>query len=74
MKLKHTQAKKARRGPNITAGYPYGLSVFERRIRNLIGADWKQFSANHPQLDHAVEGYKSRMNTQRAVGRARSSL
>ena len=62
MKLKHSQARKARRGPNITAGYPYGLSVFERRIRNIIGADWKQFSAKHPRLDGAVNGYKSRMH------------
>ena len=74
MKLKHTQAKKARRGPNITAGYPYGLSVFERRIRDIIGADWKGFSASHPDLDHGVDGYKAIMNAKRAVGQARSSI
>ena len=55
MKLKHTQAKKARRGPNITAGYPYGLSIFERRIRNIMGADWKQYSAKHPDLDRQFQ-------------------
>ena len=67
MKLKHTQAKKARRGPNITAGYPYGLSVFERRIRDIIGADWKRFSADHPDLDHAVDGYKAIMNARSSI-------
>lgn len=67
MKLKHTQAKKARRGPNITAYYPYGLSVFERRIRDIIGADWKRFSAAHPDLDHAVDGYKAIMNARRSI-------
>lgn len=67
MKQKHTQARKARRGPNITAGYPYSLSVFERRIRDIVGADWKQFSAKHPRLDRAVDGYKSRMHGKQIV-------
>lgn len=61
MKLKHTQAKKANRGPNITAGYPYSLSIFERRIRDIVGPDAREFSAKHPILDRAVSGFKSRM-------------
>ena len=60
MKLKHTQSKKANRGPNITAGYPYRLPIFQRRINNILAPDSREYSAKHPGLDDKVAGYKSR--------------
>ena len=65
MKLKHTQAKKARRGPNITSTYPYGVPVFWRRVQGIIGADHRSFSKNHKGLDMAVEGMKTRIEQNR---------
>lgn len=47
--------------PNITAGYPYYMSVFWRRTRDIVGPDAREFSAKHPNLDGAVDGFKSRM-------------
>ena len=66
MKLKHTQAKKARR-LNYWPAYQkwfYGLSVFMRRVQGYYGADAIGDSARHKDLDHAVEGYKSRLALQ----------
>ena len=68
MKQKHTQARKANRGPSITSSWPYGLSVFQRRIRDILGADHKEFSEKHKRLDGAVEGYKAILNAKRGVG------
>jgi len=56
MKLKHTQAKKARR-LNYWPAYQkwfYGLSVFMRRVQGYYGADAIGYSARHKDLDHAV--------------------
>lgn len=62
MKLKHTQARKARRLNNWSAYQHRGLfatPVFERRVLDFFGADHRSFSAKHKRLDAAVEGYKS---------------
>lgn len=37
------------------------MSVFARRIRNIYGADCREYSSRHPDLDLAVEGYKQRL-------------
>lgn len=66
MKLKHTQAKKARR-LNYWPAYQnfiFGMSVFMRRVQGYYGADAIGYSAKHPELDNAVEGYKSRLALQ----------
>lgn len=34
------------------------MSVFARRIRNIYGADCREYSRRHPDLDMAVKGYK----------------
>lgn len=65
MKLKHTQARKANRGPSITSSYPYGVPVFERRCNHILGADHRIFSEKHPNLDAVVNGYISRINNNR---------
>ena len=67
MKLKHTQARKANRGPSITSSYPYGVPVFWRRVQGILGADHKEFSAKHPRLDLAVEGMRARLEAERAA-------
>lgn len=64
MKQKFTTSKAANRGPSITASYPYGVPVFFRRVRDILGADHKSFSAKHPRLDGAVEGMKARLALQ----------
>ena len=66
MKLKHTQAKKVRR-LNYWPAYQnfiFGMSVFMRRVQGYYGADAVGYSARHPELDNAVEGYKSRLALQ----------
>ena len=68
MKLKHTQARKANRGPSITSSYPYGVPVFWRRVQGLLGADHRVFSEKHKRRDGAVEGYKAILNAKRSVG------
>lgn len=63
MKQVHTQAKKACRFNNWLA-YQKGIfstSVFMRRVQGFFGADYAAYSAKHPDLDGAVEGYKSRL-------------
>lgn len=61
MKLKHTKARKANRGPSITSSFPYGVPVFWRRVQGILGADHKEFSAKHKGLDLAVEGMRARL-------------
>lgn len=68
MKQKHTQARKANRGPSITSTYPFGVPVFFRRVQGVLGADHKEFSAKHKGLDDAVAGYQSIQNAKRCVG------
>lgn len=63
MKQRYTQAKKARRFNNWLA-YQKGIfseSVFMRRVQGFFGADCAAYSAKHPDLDGAVEGYKARL-------------
>ena len=67
MKLKHTQARKANRGPSITSSFPYGITVFWRRVHGILGADHKEFSAKHKVLDLAVEGMRARLEAARAA-------
>lgn len=69
MKQKFTTAKAANRGPSITASYPYGVPVFFRRVRDILGADHKSFSAKHPRLDGAVEGMKALLAAAEAAER-----
>lgn len=61
MKLKHTQAKKARRycerRPHATTD-----PVWLRRVRGNYGADFKSFDAIHPRLEPAVQGIRARKN------------
>ena len=66
MKLKHTQARKANRGPSITSTYPFGVPVLLRRVNDILGADHKAFSAKHPRIDGAVDGFKARLAKERA--------
>lgn len=61
MKLKHTQARKANRGPSITSSFPYGIPVFWRRVQGILGADHKEFSAKRKHFDLAVEGMRARL-------------
>jgi len=63
MKQKHTQAKKARRFNNWLAYQKevFSTSVFVRRVQGFFGADSAAYSAKHPSLDAAVEGYKARL-------------
>lgn len=61
MKQKHTKAKKARRSITPPHFSVYQMSVFARRIRNIYGADCREYSRRHPDLDMAVEGYKQRL-------------
>ena len=65
MKQKHTNSRKGNRGPSITASYPYNAPVFIRRVNDALDADHKEFSAKHPGLDDAVEGYKTRLRLQK---------
>ena len=60
MKQKHTQAKKARRTITPPHFKVYNMSVFARRVHDIFGADHREYSAKHPDLDFAVEGYKRR--------------
>lgn len=48
----------------ILAKFPYTIPVFYRRIHGIYGADHASFSLKHPDLDQAVEGYKSRLALQ----------
>lgn len=60
MKLKHTQAKKARRycerRPHATTD-----PVWLRRVRGIYGADCNAFDVRHPRLASAVAGLVKRM-------------
>ena len=61
MKLRHTQARKARTFNPRTYqnnGY-YAMSVFWRRVNGCYGNDSKEFDLRYPNLEHAVEGYRS---------------
>lgn len=61
MKQKHTKAKKARRFNNWAAYQKslFSTSVFWRSVQGFFGADSETYSAKHPDMDAAVEGYKS---------------
>ena len=63
MKLKFTQAKKARRFNNWQAYQKeiFSTSVLMRRVQGFLSADSASYSAKHPGLDMAVEGYKARL-------------
>lgn len=66
MKQRFTQAKKARRA-NLWSAYQNGFfstSVFYRRVAGFYGADSAAYSAKHPSLEPAVEGYKQRLAQQ----------
>lgn len=67
MKLKHTQARKANRGPGITSTFPFGVPVFWRRVQGILGADHKEFSAKRKHFDIAVEGMRARLEAARAA-------
>ena len=54
----------------IQAKFPYSVSVFWRRVNGIYGADNKEFSRKHPDLDAAVEGYEARRRAAMSVGRA----
>ena len=71
MKLKHTQARKANRGPSITSSFPYGIPVFWRRVQGILGADHKEFSAKRKHFDLAVEGMRARLEAERPCGPSR---
>lgn len=63
MRQKFTQAKKARR-LNLYYCYQGGvfaMSVFERRVRGIYGADSNSFNTGHPKLEDAVEGMRQRI-------------
>lgn len=73
MRLKHTQARKARTlNPRFyqNHGY-YARSVFWRRVNNVYGADYREHDKRHPSLETAVEGYRSRLAHQRAYLRSK---
>lgn len=72
MKLKHTQARKARRlndWPSYQHKSLYAMPVFARRVLDFLGADHLSFSAKHERLDAAVEGYKAIQASKKAVGK-----
>ena len=66
MKQCHTQAKKARRFNNWSAYQKAwaSTSVFWRRVQGFYGADSAAYDRKHPDMEHAVEGYKSRIAAQ----------
>ena len=67
MKQKHTKARKARRF-NLWYAYQkvwYSTSVFTRRLEGFYGADSADYDRKHPDMEMAVEGYKSRMNAKK---------
>lgn len=67
MKQKHTKAKKARRF-NLWQAYQnavHSTSVFWRRVQGFYGADSAAYNRKHPDLEPAVEGYKSRPAAQK---------
>lgn len=66
MKQKYTKQRKARRGPNITAKWPYGANLFMRRIMGIYGADHRETDKRFPSLESAVQGYRDRVNNKRA--------
>ena len=63
MKQKYTQEKKARRFNNWLAYQKeiFSTSVFMRRVQGFLSADSAAYSAKHPGLDMAVEGYRARL-------------
>lgn len=66
MKQCYTQAKKARRFNNWGAYQKAwaSTSVFMRRVQGFFGADHAAYDRKHPDLEHAVDGYKSRLAAQ----------
>jgi len=71
MKRKVTRAKKANR-LNLHFCYQDGvtsLSVFERRVRGIYGADHLQHDAKYPGLENAVEGMRQRIAQAQAQSR-----
>ena len=68
MKLKHTQARKARRfNPRFyqKSGI-YSMSVFWRRVHGYYGADARTYDSTHPGLEAAVSGMRSRQKLGKA--------
>lgn len=68
MKLKHTEARKARRfNPRFyQKGGIYSISIFWRRVYNYYGADAKTYDLAHPILEDAVCGMRTRLNQGKA--------
>ena len=63
MKKRFTNAKKARR-LNVRHCYQDGItsmSVLERRVHGIYGADHLQHDAKHPDIEMAVEGVKQKI-------------
>ena len=68
MKLKHTQARKARTfNPRFYQNNGlYSMSVFLRRIHSFYGADARTYDLAHPTLEDAVSGFRSRVSQGKA--------
>ena len=68
MKLKHTQARKARTfNPRFyQKGGIYSMSNFWRRVYCYYGADARTDDLAHPNLEQAVSGMRSRLNQGKA--------
>lgn len=64
MKLKYTQAKKARRLCIREPGF-WNDPVWLRRLRGQYGADSREFDAKHPKIERMVDGLRARIETQR---------
>ena len=71
MRRRYTQSKKARR-LNLSYCYQGGvhsMSVFERRVRGIYGADYLSFDKKHPGLEDAVQGMRQRIKQAQAAAR-----
>ena len=55
MKQKYTKARKATR-VNMRLFGNHPLPVRERRALNILGADWREYNAKHPELNAVQEG------------------
>lgn len=62
--MKLAKRHHCRNNAPIQAKFPFTIPVFFRRINGIYGADHASFSLKHPDLDQAVEGYKSRLALQ----------
>lgn len=60
MKLKYTQAKKARR-LCIRIPRHWNDPVWLRRLRGQYGADYLQYDAKHPEVERRVSGLRARI-------------